>query len=74
MSDIEIGELYAASYPRLLGQLIAVTGSAGEAEDVLQEAFVRGLDPVEERDVRRADARQCRCRTVLGRLASHMAR
>ena len=44
MSDIEIQELYAASYRRLLGQLIAVTGSVAEAEDVVQEAFVRGLD------------------------------
>ena len=44
MSDIEIHELYAASYRRLLGQLIGVTGSVAEAEDVVQEAFVRGLD------------------------------
>ena len=44
MSDIEIQDLYAASYRRLLGQLICVTGSVAEAEDVVQEAFVRGLD------------------------------
>jgi RNA polymerase sigma-70 factor (ECF subfamily) len=44
VSDIEIQELYAASYRRLLGQLIGVTGSVAEAEDVVQEAFVRGLD------------------------------
>ena len=44
MSDVEIQELYAASYRRLLGQLIGVTGSVAEAEDVVQEAFVRGLD------------------------------
>ena len=44
MSDIEIQELYAASYRRLLGQLIGVTGNVAEAEDVVQEAFVRGLD------------------------------
>jgi RNA polymerase sigma-70 factor (ECF subfamily) len=42
--DSEIQELYAASYRRLLGQLIGVTGSVAEAEDVVQEAFVRGLD------------------------------
>jgi hypothetical protein len=36
VSDIEIQELYDASYRRLLGQLIGVTGSV---------AFVRGLDP-----------------------------
>jgi RNA polymerase sigma-70 factor (ECF subfamily) len=44
VSDIEIQELYAVSYRRLLGQLIGVTGSVAEAEDVVQEAFVRGLD------------------------------
>ena len=44
MSDIEIQELYATSYRRLLGQLIGVTGNVAEAEDVVQEAFVRGLD------------------------------
>ena len=44
MRDIEIQELYAVSYRRLLGQLIGVTGSVAEAEDVVQEAFVRGLD------------------------------
>lgn len=44
MSDSEIQELYEASYRRLLAQLIGVTGSVAEAEDVVQEAFVRGLD------------------------------
>ena len=44
MSDIEIQELYAASYLRLLAQLIGFTGSVAEAEDVVQEAFVRALD------------------------------
>ena len=44
MSDVAIQQLYAASYRRLLGQLIGVTGSVAEAEDVVQEAFVRGLD------------------------------
>ena len=44
MSDSEIQALYTASYRRLLGQLIGVTGNVAEAEDVLQEAFVRALD------------------------------
>jgi len=44
VSDVEIQNLYAASYRRLLGQLIGVPGSVAEAEDVLQEAFVRCLD------------------------------
>ena len=44
MSETAIQVLYAASYRRLLGQLIGVTGSVAEAEDVVQEAFVRGID------------------------------
>ena len=44
VSDVEIQELFAASYRRLLAQLIGVTGSVVEAEDAVQEAFVRGLD------------------------------
>ena len=43
MSDARIQQIYAASYRRLLGQLIALTGNVAEAEDAVQEAFVRGL-------------------------------
>lgn len=32
---------YAAAYPRLVAQLLAVTGNLQEAEDVVQEAFAR---------------------------------
>jgi RNA polymerase sigma-70 factor, ECF subfamily len=32
---------YAATYGRLVGQVLVVTGSLQEAEDVVQEAFVR---------------------------------
>ena len=41
MGDIEIQELFAASYRRLLGQLIALTGSVAEATDVVQEEASR---------------------------------
>jgi RNA polymerase sigma-70 factor (ECF subfamily) len=34
-------EVYAASYPRLVGQLAGVTGDPAEAEDVVMEAFAR---------------------------------
>jgi RNA polymerase sigma-70 factor (ECF subfamily) len=34
-------EFYSASFPRLLRALVVVTGSLAEAEDVLQEAYVR---------------------------------
>jgi sigma-70-like protein len=32
---------YTASFPRLVGQLYAMTGDQGEAQDAVQEAFVR---------------------------------
>jgi RNA polymerase sigma factor (sigma-70 family) len=38
-----VGELYAASYRRLVFQLYAVTGDLGEAQEAVQEAFVRAL-------------------------------
>lgn len=45
MDDSEfVREVYDASYRRLTGQLIGITGSLVEAEDVVQEAFVRALN------------------------------
>ena len=67
MIDIEIQQLYAASYRRLLGQLIGVTGSVAEAEDVVQEAFVRGLD--HPRQLLGADNPEAWLRTVAVNLA-----
>lgn len=67
MSDVEIRELYAASYRRLLGQLIGVTGSVAEAEDVVQEAFVRGMD--HPRRLLGADNPEAWLRTVAVNLA-----
>ena len=37
----EFDSFYAACYPRLVGQLFPITGDLHEAEDVVQEAFVR---------------------------------
>lgn len=67
MSEIDIQELYAASYRRLLGQLIGVTGSVAEAEDVVHEAFVRGLD--HPRRLLGADNPEAWLRTVAVNLA-----
>ena len=67
MGDTEIQELYAASYRRLLAQLIGVTGSVAEAEDVVQEAFVRGLD--HPRRLLSADNPEAWLRTVAVNLA-----
>jgi RNA polymerase sigma-70 factor (ECF subfamily) len=39
-----VRELYDATYRRLVGQLAVLTGSRAEAEDVVQEAFVRLLN------------------------------
>jgi hypothetical protein len=36
-------EFYQASYGRLVGQLFPITGSLPEAEEVVQEAFVRAV-------------------------------
>lgn len=44
MSDDEaVRELYAGSYRRLVRQLYPLTGDLGEAQDVVQEAFVKLL-------------------------------
>jgi RNA polymerase sigma-70 factor (ECF subfamily) len=54
MSDEEfVGEAFHRSYRRLVGQMFAMCGDLGVAEDVVQEAFVRALDHV--RTFRRAD-------------------
>jgi RNA polymerase sigma-70 factor, ECF subfamily len=37
----EFTSLYAASFSRLVGQLYAMTGDRAEAQDAVQEAFVR---------------------------------
>lgn len=42
--DDFVREVYDASYRRLVGQLVGVTGHRAEAEDVVQEAFVRAIN------------------------------
>ncbi|MFG3281279.1 SigE family RNA polymerase sigma factor [Streptomyces sp. NPDC048111] len=44
MTEDEFDLFYAAAYPRLVGQLYALTGDHAEAQDVVQEAFVRAWD------------------------------
>jgi RNA polymerase sigma-70 factor (ECF subfamily) len=41
VEDDRLREVYAVAYPRLVGQLVGVTGDAAEAEDVVMEAFAR---------------------------------
>ncbi|GGV09538.1 RNA polymerase sigma24 factor [Streptomyces filipinensis] len=44
MTEDEFDLFYTAAYPRLVGQLYALTGDYAEAQDVVQEAFVRAWD------------------------------
>lgn len=62
-----VREVYDASYRRLVGQLVGVTGSLAEAEDVVQEAFVRACNHV--RTFRRTDNPEAWLRTVAVNLA-----
>ena len=41
-AELQFHEIFAMSYRRLVVQLYGVTGSAAEAEDLVQEAFVKG--------------------------------
>ena len=40
-AEMEFREIFSVSYPRLVVQLYGVTGDAAEADDLVQEAFVR---------------------------------
>ncbi|RKT19919.1 RNA polymerase sigma-70 factor (ECF subfamily) [Streptomyces sp. 1114.5] len=44
MTPQEFDAFYAASFSRLTGQLYALTGNWSEAQDVVQEAFIRAWD------------------------------
>ncbi|MBF4768028.1 SigE family RNA polymerase sigma factor [Nocardioides agariphilus] len=43
MHDDRLREVYAVAYPRLVVQLVGVTGNPAEAEDVVMEAFARAV-------------------------------
>jgi RNA polymerase sigma-70 factor, ECF subfamily len=48
VEDRRLREVYAAAYPRLVGQLVGVTGDPAEAEDVVMEAFARAASRLRE--------------------------
>jgi RNA polymerase sigma-70 factor (ECF subfamily) len=63
-----VAELYAATYPRLVGALTVACGSRAEAEDLVQEAFARLLP--RWRAVSTYDSPEAWVRMVAFRLAS----
>lgn len=58
---------YSASFPRVVGQVYAMCGDFPEAQDCVQEAFVRAWD--HRRQLDRAHAPEAWVRTVAWRLA-----
>jgi RNA polymerase sigma-70 factor (ECF subfamily) len=67
MTEEEFDAFYATAFPRLTGQLYAFTGDHGEAQDVVQEAFVRAWD--RRREFLADGAPEAWIRTVAMRLA-----
>ena len=65
--DGSLDDLYTTSYRRLVAQLHAVTGNRQEAEDVVQEAFMRAMGRWS--DVRTYDNPEAWLRTVALNLA-----
>jgi RNA polymerase sigma-70 factor (ECF subfamily) len=62
MGEDLVRQLYDSSYTRLVGQLYAVCGDMAEAEDVVQEAFMRAVQ--HRRRFERTDNPEAWLRTV----------
>ena len=58
MTEEDFDAFYHASFRRLVGQIYAICGNLTEAQDCVQEAFVRAWD--KRRRVRRRCAGACR--------------
>lgn len=67
MNAEDFDVFYQTSFARLVGQLYAICGSAAEAQDCVQEAFVRAWD--RRRSIDREQAPEAWVRTVAYRLA-----
>ncbi|AZM92717.1 MULTISPECIES: SigE family RNA polymerase sigma factor [Streptomyces] len=73
MTEDEFDAFYASAFPRIVGQVYSFTGDHGQAQDVVQEAFVRAWD--RRRDILATEAPEAWIRTVAMRLAvSHWRR
>lgn len=71
-AEAELEQLYGATYRRLVGVVAAACGSVAEAEEVVQEAFVRLLPRWAE--VRAYDDPEAWVRSVAFRLLSNRLR
>ena len=67
MAPEEFDDLYARSFHRLVGQIYAITGNLAEAQDVVQEAFIRAWD--RRAELSSSGSPEAWVRTVAGRLA-----
>ena len=67
MDEESFDAFYAASFGRLVGQIYAMCGSVTEAQDCVQEAFIRAWDRRRTLDVDQAP--EAWVRTVAYRLA-----
>jgi RNA polymerase sigma-70 factor (ECF subfamily) len=67
LDEREFDQLYAASYRRLVGQTYAMCGDLAEAQDCVQEAFVRAWD--KRRSLDADQSPEAWVRTVAYRLA-----
>ncbi len=81
VTEEEFDVFYAAAFPRLVGQLYALTGDHSEAQDVVQEAFVRAWDRrgallaegAPEAWIRTVAVRLAVCRSAFGLSRSDLA-
>ncbi len=67
MDEREFDDFYAVSYPRVVAQLYAMIGNRDEAEECVQEAFVRAWS--HRRKLDRAEHPEAWVRTTAHRLA-----
>ena len=67
MTQEEFDAFYTGSFARLVGQIYAICGNAAEAQDCVQEAFVRAWD--KRRSLNADHAPEAWVRTVAYRLA-----
>ena len=67
VSPQEFTDFYAASFRRLVGQLYAMTGNHAEAQDAVQEAFIRAW--AHRRQLERSGAPQAWVRATAWRIA-----